>query len=82
MNLYNFFKKLATIFEFLANAIQYANFNPKYYVYIPSREKPKYIHTSYFSAIQEARRLKNIVGPDENVLVIQIITELGSDIPF
>lgn len=82
MRLYDFLKNTASILDFLAKIVLHLHFGQQYYVYVPTRDKPKFIHTSYLSAITEAKRLRKIINFDENVVILQIITKIEAEIPF
>lgn len=49
--------------------------NPKeeFYVYVPSRNKPKYKHSNFVSAKTEAKRLAENVSAFEEIEVLQVV---------
>lgn len=83
--------KLANFIKLLADKLKemsYRNLKEPemYYVYVPSREKPRYIHFNFKEADKEARRIKrknqNKDNMDDDVLVLQVVKEYPSEIPF
>ena len=45
-NLIDFFTKLSNIFAYIANFLRDTQFHEEYYVYVPGRDKPRFVHYS------------------------------------
>lgn len=53
-----------------------------FYVYNKNKDKPKYYHTEFKSAVMEAERIAR-KEPDDEIEVLEVLTTLNeSDIPF
>lgn len=81
-NLIEFFTKLSNIFAYIANFLRNTRFHEEYYVYVPGRNKPKFVHDSYKSARQEAERIYEKSDRLEDVEILQIVNRFNSEIPF
>lgn len=80
-NIIDFLVKISNIATYIANFLRERQLHEEYYVYVPSNNKPKYIHKSYKSAFQEANRLKEKVCCLESVEILQIVNRFyGNDI--
>lgn len=58
--------------------------NPKeeFYVYVPSRNKPKYKHSNFARAKEEANRLAENVSVFEKIEVLQVVYKQDGYVPF
>ena len=79
--------KISSICDYLEQSLRKVELAELYYVYLPDRDKPKYIHTSYQSALREAQRLKALLEKDgkirdEEIQILQIIKKYDIEIPF
>ena len=72
-NLIEFFTKLSNIFAYIANCLRDTQFHEEYYVYVPGRNKPRFVHYSYKSARQEAERIYEKHDRHEDVEILQIV---------
>lgn len=82
-NIIDFLDKLSTSLTYIANSLRDLRLHEEYYVYVPSNNKPRYIHKSYKSARNEAERLRNKLSVDEYVEVLQIVNRFeGINLPF
>lgn len=52
--LIDFFTKLSNILAYIADFLRDTQFHERYYVYVPTGNKPRFVHHSYESARQEA----------------------------
>lgn len=52
--LIDFFTKLSNILAYIADFLRDTQFHERYYVYVPTGNKPRFVHHSYESALQEA----------------------------
>lgn len=84
--LIKFFGQLADIFSYIENRLRHFEFVERYYVYVPGKDKPRYVHFSYSSAKQEANRIKKLLEQKdewETVQILQILDEQETDgVPF
>lgn len=79
----DFLDKLSTTLTYIANSLRDLRLHEEYYVYIPSNNKPRYIHKNYKSAKVEAERLRDKLTIDEYVEVLQIVNRFdGINPPF
>ena len=82
-NIINFLVKFSQLLNFMANTLRFLSLRDEYYVYVPSNNKPRYIHTSYKSAHKEAQRLREKIDDTEYVEILQIIDRFnGYNLPF
>ena len=82
-NIIDFLTKLSNIFCYMAENLRKLNLHEEYYVYVPSNNKPRYIHKNYKSAKVEAERLRDKLTIDEYVEVLQIVNRFdGINPPF
>lgn len=86
-NILNFLCKLNSIINYLIENLRLMEtVEMGYYVYIPQMNKPKYIHSNYKSAKQEADRLYKMFEDKNQSVDIQILqiikTEEVFGIPF
>ena len=82
-NMINFLVKFSQLLNFMANTLRFLSLRDEYYVYVPSNNKPRYIHTSYKSAHKEAQRLREKIDDTEYVEILQIIDRFnGYNLPF
>lgn len=80
----NFLLKLSDYLSKLAYFFKENDFKNKYYVYVPSNCKPRFIHNSFKSAREEALRLKkqfeeNAEYYNTNIQILQIVEEIEPD---
>lgn len=80
--LIDFFTKLSNILAYIANFLRNTQFHERYYVYVPDRNKPRFVHHSYKSARQEAERIYKKLNEDETVEILQIVKSFEPEIPF
>lgn len=80
--LIDFFTKLSNILAYIADSLRNTQFYERYYVYVPYRNKPRFIHHSYKSARQEAERIYNKLNKDETVEILQVVNSFEPEIPF
>ena len=66
-NIINFLVKFSQLLNFMANTLRFLSLRDEYYVYVPSNNKPRYIHTSYKSAHKEAQRLREKIDDTESL---------------
>lgn len=82
-NIINFLVKFSQLLNFMANTLRALSLRDEYYVYVPSNNKTRYIHTSYKSAHKEAQRLREKIDDTEYVEILQIIDRFnGYNLPF
>lgn len=81
-NLIEFFTKLSNIFAYIANFLRDTQFHEEYYVYVPGRNKPRFVHYSYKSARQEAERIYEKLDRLEDVEILHIVNKFEPEIPF
>lgn len=86
-----FLYRLSNFIKLLAEKVKEISYHKldepeMYYVYVPSREKPRHIHFNFKEADKEARRIKrknlNKDNMDDDVMVLQIVKCYPSEIPF
>lgn len=80
--LIDFFTKLSNILAYIANFLRNTQFHERYYVYVPTGNKPRFVHHSYESARQEAERIYKKLNKDETVEILQIVNSFEPEIPF
>lgn len=80
--LIDFFTKLSNILAYIANFLRNTQFHERYYVYVPTGDKPRFVHHSYKSARQEAERIYEKVNRDTTVEILQIVNRFEPEIPF
>lgn len=80
--LIDFFTKLSNILAYIANFLRNTQFHERYYVYVPSNNKPRFIHNSYKSAKIEAERIYKMLHEEETVEILQIVNRFEPEIPF
>ena len=80
--LIDFLTKLSNILAYIANSLRDAQFHERYYVYVPTGNKPRFVHHSYKSARQEAERIYKKLNKDETVEILQIVDSFEPEIPF
>lgn len=79
----DFLDKLSNSLTYIANSLRDLRLHEEYYVYIPSNNKPRYIHKSYKSARAEAERLCDKISCIEQVEILQIVNKFeGHQLPF
>ena len=81
-DLIDFFTKLSNIFAYIANFLRNSQFHEEYYVYVPGKDKPRFVHHDYKSARQEAERLYYKLCEYETVEILQIVNKFEPEIPF
>lgn len=82
-NIIDFLTKLSNILTYLAETLRYTPFHEEYYVYVPSKNKPRYIHKNYRSARDEAERIFEKLDPWETIEILQVVNRFEKDeIPF
>lgn len=69
----NILKRMSVFLNNIAEFLQNKTIIDEYYVYVPTRNKPKYIHTTYKSAKKEAERIQSDLCYGEKVEILQII---------
>ena len=80
--LIDFFTKLSNILAYIADFLRDTQFHERYYVYVPTGNKPRFVHHSYKSARQEAERIYKKLNKDETVEILQIVNSFEPEIPF
>ena len=80
--LIDFFTKLSNILAYIANFLRVTQFHERYYVYVPTGNKPRFVHYSYKSAQQEAERIYKKLNEDKTVEILQIVKSFEPEIPF
>ena len=80
--LIDFFTKLSNILAYIANFLRNTQFHERYYVYVPTGDKPRFVHHSYKSARQEAERIYEKVNRDTTVEILQIVNRFEPEMPF
>lgn len=80
----NIFYFLSAVFNYFANELDKIEYVQRYYVYVPTANKPVREHCSYESASKEALRLATEkVTSMEKIQILQIVKEIdGTCIPF
>ncbi len=85
----NFLIKLSKILFDTAYFLKDFRYHNEYYVFVPSKEKPKFVHSSFKNAEQEALRLKakfekesNYSMLEDRIEILQIVKEYAPPIPF
>ena len=78
----NFLLKFSQFLQYIAFTLQdYKEALPEYYVYIPSRGKPYYKHSTFKSAKTEAERLAKKCTDFEEIEVLKIEQRIWGNIP-
>ena len=80
--LIDFLTKLSNILAYIANFLRVTPFHERYYVYVPTGNKPRFVHYSYKSARQEAERIYKKLNKDETVEILQVVNSFEPEIPF
>lgn len=80
--LIDFLTKLSNILAYIADFLRDTQFHERYYVYVPTGDKPRFVHHSYKSARQEAERIYEKVNRDTTVEILQIVNRFEPEIPF
>lgn len=62
-----------------ATLATYCRHKKGYYVYMPSKDKPTVIHTTYIGAFKEAERLHHKFNRREDVMILKIDTVLEAE---
>ena len=74
--------KLSEILKYIAYEIRdFREPIPEYYVYIPTREKPRYRHPSFRGAKREAKRLAKKCTECESIEVLKVEYRIWGDNP-
>ncbi len=71
--------KISNIFAYIAEFLRKSQFHEEYYVYVPNNDKPRYIHKSYKSARDEARRLKSKLSSCDFIEILQIVNRFEGE---
>lgn len=82
-NIIDFLIKLSNLFNYIAENLRKLSLHEEYYVYVPTNNKPRYIHKNYISAKNEAIRLTDKIPSGEYIEILQIVNRFeGEKIPF
>ena len=73
-NIISFISKIIAILNYIKTLFCSKEISPLgYYVYVPYYDKPKYIHSTYESAVIEAKRLRKLFELRKEAVDIQIL---------
>ena len=73
--------KISAITQYIAYKLQDIGFKQDYYVYVPTRNKPTFIHNSFVSAEMEARRIAKQCLEYQTIEILRVEKRLFGELP-
>ena len=73
--------KLSKILDAAAWKLTEISILDEFYVFVPTRSKPVYKHSTYKSARQEAERIAAKLDGLERVQILHIVDEINGELP-